>query len=108
MASPTMHVAILDDYQDVALSLADWDSLGSGVSVHSFREPLGGEDAIVARLRDFAVIVATREGTPFPRSLIERLPALRLLVTTGRRNAAIDVKAALDRGVPVSGTSTLS
>jgi phosphoglycerate dehydrogenase-like enzyme len=73
--------------------------------VQSFHEPLGGEEAIAARLRDFDVIVAMRERTPFPRALLERLPSLKLLVTTGRRNAAIDVKAAADRGVPVSGTS---
>jgi phosphoglycerate dehydrogenase-like enzyme len=103
--STATRVAILDDYQDVALSMADWASLGPAVSVQSFHEPLGGEEAIAARLRDFDVIVAMRERTPFPRALLERLPSLKLLVTTGRRNAAIDVKAAADRGVPVSGTS---
>ena len=106
--TPTTRVAILDDYQDVALSMADWASLGAGVSVQSFHEPLGGEEAIAHRLRDFDIIVAMRERTPFPRSLLARLPSLKLLVTTGRRNAAIDVKAAAERGVPVSGTSTLS
>jgi phosphoglycerate dehydrogenase-like enzyme len=101
-------VAILDDYQGVALSMADWPSLGAGVSVHPFRERFGREDDIAERLRNFDVIVAMRERTPFPASLIERLPTLKLLVTTGRRNAAIDVNAAVARGIVVCGTSTLS
>jgi len=88
--------------------MADWASLGTGVSVETFHEPLGSADTIAERLRDIHVIVAMRERTPFPRSLLERLPSLKLLITTGRRNAAIDVKAAAERGVPVSGTSTLS
>lgn len=101
-------VAILDDYQGVALSMADWPSLGAGVSVHPFHEGLGREDDIAERLRNFDVVVAMRERTPFPGSLIERLPNLKLLVTTGRRNAAIDVSAAMARGIVVCGTSTLS
>ncbi|HEY3159211.1 MAG TPA: D-2-hydroxyacid dehydrogenase family protein [Vicinamibacterales bacterium] len=101
-------VAILDDYQRVALSMADWPSLGAGVSVHPFHERLGREDDLAERLRNFDVIVAMRERTPLPGSLIERLPLLKLIVTTGKRNAAIDVEAAGARGVVVSGTSTLS
>jgi phosphoglycerate dehydrogenase-like enzyme len=101
-------VAILDDYQGVALSMADWSSLGAGVSLHPFRERIGGEDDLAKRLRNFDVIVAMRERTPFPATLIERLPALKLLVTTGQRNAAIDVAAAAARGVIVSGTSMLA
>ncbi|PYR66161.1 MAG: hydroxyacid dehydrogenase [Acidobacteria bacterium] len=100
-------VAILDDYQGVALSMADWSSLGPGVSLHPFHERIGSEDELAERLRTFDVIVAMRERTPFPASLIERLPSLKLLVTTGRRNAAIDVKAANARGIVVSGTGTL-
>src|SRR5690349_25140507 len=99
-------VAILDDYQRVALSMADWPALGPGVSVQPFHERIGGEDALAERLRSFDVIVAMRERTPFPASLLERLPALKLLVTTGRRNAAIDVKAATARGIVVPGTAT--
>jgi phosphoglycerate dehydrogenase-like enzyme len=101
-------VAILDDYQGVALSMADWSSLGAGVSLHPFRERIGGEDDLAKRLRNFDVIVAMRERTPFPATLIERLPALKLLVTTGQRNAAIDCAAAAARGVIVSGTSMLA
>jgi len=103
-----MRVAILDDYQRVALSMADWPSIGAGVSVHPFHDRLGTEDHVAERLRNFDVIVAMRERTPLPGSLIERLPLLKLIVTTGKRNAAIDVKAACARGVVVSGTSTLS
>jgi phosphoglycerate dehydrogenase-like enzyme len=101
-------IAILDDYQGVALSIADWSSLGAGVSLHPFHERIGSEDEIAERLRTFDVVVAMRERTPFPASLIERLPSLKLLVTTGRRNAAIDVQAAAARGVVVSGTATLA
>jgi phosphoglycerate dehydrogenase-like enzyme len=104
----TTRVAILDDYQRVALAMADWASLGDGVTVAVFHDAIDGEDALVQHLHDFDVIVAMRERTAFPRSLIERLPSLKLLVTTGRRNAAIDVAAATEKGVPVSGTSTLS
>jgi phosphoglycerate dehydrogenase-like enzyme len=101
-------IAILDDYQRVALSMADWSVLGPGVSVQPFHDRIGSEDAVAARLRTFSVIVAMRERTPFPGTLITRLPALKLLVTTGRRNASIDVNAASARGIVVSGTSTLS
>jgi phosphoglycerate dehydrogenase-like enzyme len=105
--APPIKVAVLDDYQGVALSMADWKSLGPGVSVHTFRDSIPA-DALADRLSDFAIIVAMRERTPFPRTLIERLSSLKLLVTTGRRNASIDIKAAADRGIPVSGTATLS
>jgi phosphoglycerate dehydrogenase-like enzyme len=101
-------VAILDDYQRVALSLADWQSLGPGVDVQAFHEKLSGEDTLANRLQDFEVIVAMRERTPFPRSLLQRLPKLKLLVTTGMRNVAIDVKAAAEFGLVVSGTGLLT
>jgi phosphoglycerate dehydrogenase-like enzyme len=107
ISSMPTHVAILDDYQRVALSMADWASLGPAVSVQPFHERLRERD-IAERLRPFDVIVAMRERTPFPGSLLARLPSLRLLVTTGRRNAAIDVAAATARGIVVSGTSTLA
>ena len=101
------HVAIRDDYQRIALSMADWPSLGPAVSLQPFHERLSEHD-IADRLRPFDVIVAMRERTRFPGSLLARLPALRLLVTTGRRNAAIDVAAAAARGIVVSGTRTLA
>ncbi len=98
-------VAVLDDYQGVALRLADWASLPADVVV--FRDHVSDEASVAARLADFDVVVAMRERTPFPRSLIARLPRLRLLVTTGMRNASIDLRAATERGVLVSGTGGL-
>ena len=100
-------VAILDDYQDAALGMADWKSLPAGTEVVAFRDHLHEPDAVAKRLADFEVVVAMRERTAFPRALLERLPKLRLLVTTGMRNASIDVAAAVARGVTVCGTSGL-
>jgi phosphoglycerate dehydrogenase-like enzyme len=98
-----VRVAVLDDYQRVAASMADWERL-SGVSTRFFAEHIADPDALVAALEPFEVIVAMRERTPFPRDVLARLPRLRLLVTTGMRNASIDLEAARDLGVVVSGT----
>jgi phosphoglycerate dehydrogenase-like enzyme len=98
-------VAILDDYQNVARRMADWASLPAGTEVAVFADHLSGTDAVAKRLADFDAVVAMRERTPFPRALLERLPKLRLLVTTGMRNASIDVAAAIERGVTVCGTA---
>jgi phosphoglycerate dehydrogenase-like enzyme len=95
-------VAILDDYQDVARAFGDWDSLG--VEVVTFTDHLDGDDEVVERLRPFDVVMAMRERTPFPRERLERLPNLRLLVTTGMGNAAIDTEAARELGITVAGT----
>ncbi len=103
-----VRVAILDDYQHVALSLADWKSLGPEVAVRPVHERLSGDDALAKHLSDFEVIVAMRERTHFPRALLERLPNLKLLVTTGMRNVAIDSKAAAELGIVVSGTGMLT
>ena len=97
-------VAVLDDYQNVALQMADWDSLPDDVSVDVFQDHLSAEDDVAARLGSYDIVVAMRERTPFQRSLLERLPNLRLLVTTGMRNASIDMVAASDNGVTVCGT----
>jgi phosphoglycerate dehydrogenase-like enzyme len=97
-------VVVLDDYQDVAMSVADWSPLRGRADLTVLHEHLGSEDAVVDRLAEFPVAVAMRERTPFPRSVLERLPNLRLLVTTGMRNAAIDLDAARDLGVTVCGT----
>ena len=104
---PPTNVAILDDYQGVALGMADWASLGEGVRVQAFRDHLTRERALIDRLEPFEVIVAMRERTPFPKSLLDRLPRLRLLVTTGMRNASIDVGAATELGLTVCGTEGL-
>jgi len=97
-------VAILDDYQRVMRKVADWSRLGDGFTVTVFDDHLDDEDAVAARLADFEVVVMNRERTPFRRSLIEKLPELRLLVTNGMRNLAIDLAAAEERGVTVCGT----
>lgn len=98
-----MRVAVLDDYQHVALAMADWARL-PGAAVVCFRDHVDDVDELVARLGGFEVVVAMRERTPFPRPTLERLPDLRLLVTTGPHNAAIDLDAARDLGVTVCGT----
>jgi phosphoglycerate dehydrogenase-like enzyme len=97
-------VAVLDDYQGVALSKANWGSLPAGTEVQSFRDHIADEDALARRLEPYDVIVAMRERTPFPRSLVERLPNLKLLVTTGGRNASFDMVALRERGITVCGT----
>ena len=99
-----MRIAVLDDYQGVAREMADWASLGSDCEVIAFQDHLRDNDAIARRLHDFEIVIAMRERTPFPRALLEKLPRLRLLVTTGMRNASIDVAAARERGVVVCGT----
>ena len=99
-----MKVAVLDDYQSVAESMADWSQLPPGAEVVFFSDHLTDETALAERLGGFDVVVGMRERTPFPRSLLERLPKLRLLVTTGRRNASFDIAAATELGVAVCGT----
>lgn len=100
-------IAVLDDYQGVAPAMADWSRLPAGCQVEFFREHMPDEETRARRLRPFQVIVAMRERTPFPASLLRRLPELRLLVTTGMRNASIDVAAAAGLGIVVAGTRGL-
>ena len=101
-------LAILDDYLNVALESADWGSLPKGCDITVFNEYLGNEDAVIKALSDFEIIVAMRERTPFPAAVINALPNLKLLVTTGMRNFSIDMDAARERGVTVCGTSMTS
>jgi phosphoglycerate dehydrogenase-like enzyme len=96
--------AVIDDYQNVALKMADWSQVTGEVDVTVFNERLGDEDAVARALQGYGIVCIMRERTPFPRSLIEKLPDLKLLVTTGLRNAAIDVAAAKERGITVCGT----
>src|SRR5580765_5865516 len=100
-------VAILDDYQNVALGMADWKSLPADTEVVVFEDHLADLGALAERLAGFDVIMAMRERTPFPRALLERLPRLRMLITAGMRNASIDIAAAAERGVLVCGTAGL-
>src|SRR3984893_12692248 len=99
-----LRCAILDDYQNVVLSSADWSKVKGDVDIKVFNEHLGGPDKVIAALQDFAIIVATRERTGFPKQVIDALPNLKLLITTGMRNASIDIEAAKARGVVVCGT----
>ncbi len=99
--------AVLDDYQNVALTFADWSRVTSDVEVKVFNTGLGDLNAVAQALQGFQIVCAMRERTPFPRALIEKLPDLKLLVTTGLKNAAIDVAAATERGVLVCGTESL-
>jgi D-3-phosphoglycerate dehydrogenase len=96
--------AILDDYQNVALALADWSKVNGDVEIKVFNEHLGSQHKVIAALKGFAVVCAMRERTAFPRAVIEALPDLKLLITTGMRNAAIDLEAAKANNVVVCGT----
>ena len=97
--------AILDDYQNVALKLADWGKINKDVDVKVFTEAVRRSDAdTINDLKDFDIVVMMRERTRFPRAVIDGLPKLKLLITTGAYNASIDMKACQERGIVVSGT----
>ncbi|MBC7584972.1 MAG: D-2-hydroxyacid dehydrogenase family protein [Tardiphaga sp.] len=100
-----LRCAILDDYQNVALKLADWGPLADRVETTVFDAPFASPDAAIVALQDFEIVCAMRERTPFPRTVFEALPKLKLLITSGMRNAAIDLEAAKARGVVVCGTA---
>ncbi|MEV7649358.1 D-2-hydroxyacid dehydrogenase family protein [Arthrobacter sp. NPDC089319] len=99
-----MKIAILDDYQDVALSSAPWEQLPAGIAVERFTDHLDDVDALAERLAGAQVVVTMRERTPITAELMDRLPGLKLVTTTGMRNASIDLDAARQRGVTVCGT----
>src|SRR5258705_10744510 len=88
-------IAVLDDYQGVALSLADWSVLDARATVTVFNDHLADSDAVVERLRPFEIVCAMRERTPLTRTIIERLPKLLVIASTGTQNASIDLKAAV-------------
>jgi D-3-phosphoglycerate dehydrogenase len=100
-----LRCAILDDYQNVALKMADWSKVTGDLDIKVFNEHLGSDnDAIARTLVDFEIICAMRERTPFPKELIDKLPKLKLLITTGMVNRGIDVEAAKAKGITVCGT----
>jgi D-3-phosphoglycerate dehydrogenase len=99
-----IRAAILDDYQNVAMSFADWSPIARDVEIKVFTEPFKSREEAIKALQGFAVIVGMRERTPFPRAMIEALPDLKLLITTGAKNNSFDLKAAAERGVTVCGT----
>jgi phosphoglycerate dehydrogenase-like enzyme len=101
-------IAVLDDYQNVALSLADWSALDDRATVTVFNDHLADSDAIIERLQPFDIVCVMRERTPMTRAIIERLPKLRLIASSAMRNASIDLKAAEERGVQVVHTGYTS
>src|ERR1700722_7721078 len=97
--------AILDDYQNVVLKIADWSKVKGDVEFKVFNAHLGGPDKVIAALQGYQIVVAMRERTGFPKQVIDALPDLKLLITTGMRNASIDTEAAKARGVTVCGVA---
>src|SRR6201988_343234 len=104
----TYRIAVLDDYQNVALSLADWSVLDARATVTVFNDHLADSDAVVERLQAFHIVCVMRGRTPMTGAIIERLPKLRLIASTAGRNASIDLKAAEERGVQVVHTGYIS
>ncbi|MET7905559.1 D-2-hydroxyacid dehydrogenase family protein [Streptomyces sp. NPDC005355] len=103
-----LRCAVLDDYQDVALSMADWSSVLDAVDVVPVQKHIADQEAVAEAVGDCEIVVIMRERTPFPASLFARLPRLKLLVTTGMRNASVDLEAAARHGVTVCGTASSS
>jgi phosphoglycerate dehydrogenase-like enzyme len=103
-----LRCAVLDDYQRVALTSADWSVLGDRVDVRVLDRHVDGDDLLASLIGDCDIVVIMRERTPFTRSLFARLPNLTLLVTSGMRNASIDLAAAREHGVTVCGTASRS
>jgi phosphoglycerate dehydrogenase-like enzyme len=103
-----MRIAVLDDYQGVALKLADWSSLEDRADITVFRDHVPDSAGVIARLKPFDIVCVMRERTPLPRTIIDELPNLKLIVTTAGRNASIDMNAARERGIIVCGTPSTS
>jgi len=99
-----LRCAILDDYLNLALTIADWSKVKDRVDITAFNQPFASQEAASSALQDFEIICAMRERTPFPRALFAGLPKLKLLITSGMRNAAIDMEAAKDHQVVLCGT----
>ncbi|MGG4400869.1 D-2-hydroxyacid dehydrogenase family protein [Paenibacillus amylolyticus] len=99
-----LRCAVLDDYQNVALTSADWGPLMDQVEIQTFNNYMGSEEKVIQELQDFDIVVLMRERTPFPEKVISQLPNLKLLITSGMRNASIDLKAAEKNGIIVCGT----
>ena len=97
-------IAVLDDYQNVALESADWSVLSGRADITVFQDHLDDTDAVIERLLPFDIVCVMRERTPLPRNVVERLPNLKLIASTGPVNASIDVVAAAERGIVVSHT----
>lgn len=100
--------AILDDYQQVALKITDWSTIIEKVEIVSFSQHFYNENELVESIRDAEIVIVMRERTPFGATLFEKLPKLKLLITSGMRNASIDLVAASEHGVAVCGTASSS
>src|SRR5260370_8685333 len=94
-------IGVVDDYQNAALESADWSVLRHRADIAVFQDHLADPDAVIERLLPFDVVCVMRERTPLPRTVIERLPNLKLIASTGSGNASIDVAAARSRSIPV-------
>src|ERR1700674_1218490 len=99
-----MKIAILDDYQNVALKMADWSALTRRSEITVFNDHVADPSALVERLLPFDVVCVMRERTPLPREILQRLPKLKLIASTGSRNASIDMAAAKELGTAVTAT----
>ena len=99
-----MKVAILDDYQNVALQLADWSGVRNYAEITIFNDHVADASAVVKRLRPFEVVCVMRERTPLTREILQQLPNLRLIASTGPRNASIDTQTAIDLGIVITAT----
>lgn len=104
MTSKGHSIAILDDYQNVALKYGNWAPIEKHATITVFNDTIHSENDLVARLKPFTIICTMRERTKFTASLLERLPNLKLLTTTGMRNLSLDIRAANSQGVVVAGT----
>jgi len=102
--APPVKIAILDDYQGVALAMADWSGLAGRTEITVFRDHLADPAAVAERLRPFAIVCVMRERTPMTRAILSRLPDLRLICSTAQRNASIDMEAACELGIAVCAT----
>src|SRR5580704_17098237 len=103
-----INVAVLDDYQGVAMSIVDWSKVSDRANVAVSNDHLGDQNAVAERLAPFDVVCIMRERTPMPGSLLKRLPKLRLIVSTGSRNASIDLTTAAERGIAIAHTGYTS
>jgi len=110
MAAPRhpINVAVLDDYQGAALNIVDWSTVSDRANITVFKDHLADQNAVAERLAPFDVVCIMRERTPMPGSLLKRLPKLRLIVSTGSRNASIDLATAAERGIAIAHTGYTS
>jgi phosphoglycerate dehydrogenase-like enzyme len=106
--SEPVEIAVLDDYQDVALEMADWSVLNGRAGITVFRDHIADDHRLIERLRPFDIVCVMRERTPLSRSVIESLPRLKMIASTGTRNRSIDADAASERGIVVTSTGYFS